>query len=261
MAENPYQPLPSGNAPTAIPADSGVPTDVGGTVSRAWALYMGDPVNLTLGVLGGTLLSAMPVIVASAMAYLAGHRPEHPQWQLYSAAASVLNLFWSPLIVAGLTRFLLTAARGEEPQFYQLFSEGQRYGAFLGYTLVMSGPATLIAATAGVLNAAGFLGYSLVFSVTQMGIGLILWIACALGPITAQYYIVDRGLGAIEALKASWNEAEPMRGHTFVVSLAMTVISAAGVLACGVGVCASVPTAMVMVAILYLQLRARQPSS
>ena len=65
------------------------------------------------------------------------------------------------------------------------------------------------------------------------------------------YFIVDEGLGPIEAIKASGNATDGAKLHLWLFGLLMGLINIAGALALFVGLFATIPTSMVAYAYVY----------
>ena len=258
MAENPYAPLPGASTPPPPRGEGDVPSDVAGAVGHAWRMYWNDPVTLTIGVLLAGVLQAVPVVIVLAILFAGGSLdPEDPRLNQYVTVATVLGLFWSPLFTGGLSRFVLTAARGESAQVYQIFGEVAQYPRFLVWTLVAGGPGILMSIAVTGTAALGQAEVSAILGILASVVNFGVWIVMALGPITGQYHVIDRELPAVDAIIASWKEAEGARAHALVMTIAMTLVTFLGALACGVGACASAPIGMIIAATLYLQIRGR----
>lgn len=68
------------------------------------------------------------------------------------------------------------------------------------------------------------------------------------------YFIVDKGLGPIESLKRSSAITAGAKWNLFLFGLLLLLINIAGVLICGIGLFATIPTSMVAVASVYRKL-------
>ena len=77
--------------------------------------------------------------------------------------------------------------------------------------------------------------------------GVIVAILLAFAP----YYVLERNLGATEALSASYNLIKANFGSVFDLLLVAFVIQIAGAIACGVGLLVTGPVASIMVAFAY----------
>jgi len=73
------------------------------------------------------------------------------------------------------------------------------------------------------------------------------------------YFVVDRGLGPINALKASSRTTMDVKGTLFLFGILCSLINLLGVLCFGIGIFATFPTIMVAMALVYRQLSAQTP--
>ena len=128
----------------------------------------------------------------------------------------------------------LAAARGETPQFATLFSGGARFLPFFGLTLL------------------SYLAY---------GIGFLLLVVPAIilvcGLWAASFFLVDANLGVVDSFKASWEVTKGQRGAYFVFAIVGGLLQAAGILACCVGILATLPIFFVAQAIVFLRMTGR----
>jgi uncharacterized membrane protein len=80
------------------------------------------------------------------------------------------------------------------------------------------------------------------------------------GWIAYSAFIVDKGMGGTEALKASWHATTPHRTNIIVYALLSGLVGLAGALACCIGaLLVSFPVLMIGNAYLYLKLIGEQP--
>jgi hypothetical protein len=146
----------------------------------------------------------------------------------YAILGSFVGQFVQAFFETGIIRVSLMALRGQQVEFGTLFSGFDRYLPML--------VARLLCTLAIMLG-------SLFFIVP----GIILMCVLSL----TGYFIVDRNMGAIEAMKAS---AEATRGHRisiFVFGLAWLGITIAGACACGFGMFASLGILNIALALIY----------
>lgn len=115
----------------------------------------------------------------------------------------LLILLLTPVFIARLMRMAMTAVRGGTPAIGDIFRGEMRYGSMLALSLLQG---TLI-----------FLGY-LLFVVP----GVIL----ALGLYFSAFLVVDQRMGAVDAMKASWQLTNGKKGQVFVVMLVFGLVSA-----------------------------------
>jgi len=149
----------------------------------------------------------------------------------------LISLVAQAYVMAGMVQFALRVVRGERPEFGTVFSGGRYFVPMLGGTLLYS-----LGVTAGAM-----------FCVVP---GLFLagcWVAYSA-------FIVDKNMGPIAALSASWQATTPYRTNALVYILLTVVVFIAGALACGIGMLlVSFPVIMISNAYIYLKLIGEQP--
>jgi hypothetical protein len=150
---------------------------------------------------------------------------------------SVVSVVVQAYVLGGVVQFALRVARGEKPEFGVVFSGGRFFAPMAGATLL----------------------YSL-----GVGLGFLACIVPCLfllaGWIAYSAFIVDKGLGAVDSLKASWQATTPYRTNIIIYVLLSILVGLAGVLACCVGaLLVSFPVLMIGNAYLYLKLIGEQP--
>jgi hypothetical protein len=151
-----------------------------------------------------------------------------------AAAALVIGLAY---MMGGMTQFALRVARGERPEFGVVFSGGRFFAPMLAATF-LSG----IAINIGTV-------LCLVPGLFLMGC----WVAYSA-------FIVDKGMGGVAALSASWQATAPYRVNALVYALLVWLISLGGTLACCIGgLLISTPVIMISNAYIYLKLTGEQP--
>jgi uncharacterized membrane protein len=99
-----------------------------------------------------------------------------------------------------------------------------------------------------------FIGASIVYSLIVFGGTLLLIVPGVIWAIKFSlfpYFIVDKGMGPIEAIKASGNATTDEKMHLFLFGLALGGINIAGALVFIVGLFATIPTSMVAYAYVY----------
>ncbi len=200
-----------------------VPIVVAGFVSALPSIILG-------GVRGG-VVGALPASGAADQMVIA----------LINFGGSVVSYFVSVVIQAfilgGIVQFALRVARGEKPDFGVVFSGGRFFAPMLGGTILYS------------------LGVAFGFAACIVP-GLFLfasWVAYSA-------FIVDKGMGGTEALKASWHATTPHRTNVMVYALLSILVGFVGLLACCVGaLLVSFPVLMIGNAYVYLKLIGEQP--
>lgn len=174
-----------------------------------------------------SLVSAFPVAMV-ALQLVEPNSAEY--WGLYlltTVAAQIVGFFFQ----VGYIRIVVAAARGQTPQFMDIFSGFDRFFAIIAIALVTILPETLGLVLLIVPGVIIFLGFSL-----------------------ATFYCVDQRLGPIASLRESWRA---MRGHklaTFVFLCVAFLIYMASFVVCCVGSFASFGLLYVAWAIIYIRL-------
>ena len=194
-----------------------------GLVSSLPSVVLGTARGLTVGV-----LTASGSVDPTVLALVNGGG---------SLLSSVVSVVSQAYILGGVVQFCLRVARGEKPEFGVVFSGGRYFASMVGASLLYT--------------------FGVVFGVMACIIpGLILCV----GWIVYSAFVVDKGLGSVDALKASWQATKPYRINIFVFLLLSFLVGLAGVLACCVGaLLVSYPVLMIGNAYLYLKLTGEQP--
>jgi uncharacterized membrane protein len=160
---------------------------------------------------------------------------------ILNLVGSVLNIVISTVVQAyvmgGIVLFALNVARGQKPEFGVVFSGGKVFPSVCGATLLY--------------NFAVGIGFA--FCIVP---GLFL----AAGWVAYLAFIVDKGQGAVDGLKSSWQATAPYRMNLVIYVLLSFLIFIAGFLACGIGaLLVSLPVVMIGNAYIYLKLVGEQP--
>jgi hypothetical protein len=137
----------------------------------------------------------------------------------------------SAFLTAGLLKIHLSVARGQAPNFADLFGGGPRFLAMLGAQLLVM--------------LAVFVGF-----ICLIVPGIYLSLALS----QTRYFVVDRGMNPIEAMKASMEATKGQKGDLFVYGLLAFLVVCAGLLACCVGVIVAAPVVQIGFAIIYTRL-------
>ncbi|MCR4305800.1 MAG: hypothetical protein NUV73_01820 [Candidatus Daviesbacteria bacterium] len=102
-----------------------------------------------------------------------------------------------------------------------------------------------------------FIG-TILYSLIILGGSILLIIPGIIFGIRFQYYtyfIVDKGLGPIEALKQSWGVTRGRVWNLFIFGVLLTLLNIAGALLLGIGLLFTVPTSMVAMAYVFKKLQ------
>ena len=86
------------------------------------------------------------------------------------------------------------------------------------------------------------------------GMALIVMIpimVLAIGWSMSSFIVVDKNIGGLEALKASWRLTSGYKGHIFLAMIVVSILNFLGILACCIGVIASNAVGMGVMASIY----------
>lgn len=184
-------------------------------------------------------------------------------------AVQLLSFAVSCVWTLGITRITANAVDGEEPQFSMIGEVMPRFWSMVVLMLLMFAivlvPIIVIFVVAVILGfgVEAFAGLTSTDPVVMMealqSLGLlylIVLIPCIYIGIRfcfVNYLLVDRGMGAVDALKASWTATSPIQGKIFVFLVLSFLITIAGLLCFIVGVFVSMIILMYAQAALYRQ--------
>ncbi|MBI2396082.1 MAG: hypothetical protein HYV09_41345 [Deltaproteobacteria bacterium] len=237
MAYNPYgAPAAQGPSAFAPPPQTGAPQpwEASEVIGRAWEIVKVHWVPLVFGMMIGTAAASAPQQVSNfyrGVQHRGQFDLEDPVLIALTAGGALFGWVLQAFFQAGFTKMFITAARGGAPEFAQLFSGGPRFLAMLGGMLLHS---ILV-----------ILGFALL---------VVPGVILALGLTLYPYYIVERGLGPVEALKASWDATMGHKGKLFVLGLYSLGVALVGLLACCVGMLPAMAVISVAQAVVYVRL-------
>ncbi len=180
---------------------------------------------------GAIVFGAKPASLGSITAadLDSGMHPAHGIGYYAGFGAAGLGLvLLATFFQVGLIRMSVQAARGERPRLLTLFSGARR---------------TLPLLATHVLYILGVLVGTCVF--------IIPGIVFALASPLAAFYVVDGGLGPVAALKRSWRATEGRYVDLFIVRLLVLAAVFLGALGGGIGLCVTLPIALVAYAGAY----------
>lgn len=240
MAYNPYG-APAAQGPIAPqvqgPPGTPQPWEAGEVVSRAWEIVKVHWVPLVFGTMIGSAAASAPQQIGSFYNMIA-HGPtadkypvDDPIWLGLAIGGGVIGWVLQAFFQAGFTKMYVTAARGGTPEFSHVFSGGPRFLPMLGAMFLQF----LVI----------FLGF--LFLIVP---GVIL----ALGLVLTPYYVVDRNMGPVEAMKASWAATMGEKGKLFMLGLYWFGITLLGMLACCIGILPAMAVIALTQAIVYCRL-------
>jgi hypothetical protein len=234
----PPQPGPTGRAPLRF--------EISEVISGAWEVFTRQWLPLCVAILIVSLIVAVPMVVlygVGMFVVLAGAGAASGSDPDLGAAVGIAmfgGMFMTmmlvmcllmPLFLGRLLRMALTAVRGGTPTVGDLFTGEMRYGSMLALMLLQ-----------GMLIGLGYM----LFIVP----GVIL----ALGLYFSAYLVIDQRMGAVEAMKASWQLTTGRKGEVFVVMLVFGLLSAVCGLIPLVGHFIGYSLMMLGVSIVYLRL-------
>jgi uncharacterized membrane protein len=167
---------------------------------------------------------------------------------------TVVGIFFVlPALTWGGIKFLLEVHDGRG-DFSTIFEGFKDYWSRTGSILLL-----------GVLFTVPLIpGYGIMFagvatdSVAPMLIGelliIVLVFTIMLRMYFAIFFIVDQGMPAVDAVKASWEVTRHQKLNTFLLMLVSQIIGSLGMLACGFGLLVTAPMSYLMFASAYRQL-------
>jgi uncharacterized membrane protein len=201
----PATPGPTGQMPLRF--------EIGEVLSGAWEVFTRQWLPLCVGMLLVGLFVAVPVFalyMVTVGAFMVATVGDAPEATIVLAAGAAMfgmtlaMMLLIPLFMGRLLRMTLTAVRGSTPAVGDLFKGEMRYGSMLALMLLQ----TMV------------IGLGYLFFVVP---GVIL----ALGLHFSAFLVIDRRMGAVDAMKASWQLTSGRKGQVFGVVLVFGLISAA----------------------------------
>ncbi len=215
MYQNPYAaPQPPDPYRTSTPVrGEPQPWDPSDALRVAWELFKGNWGPLVGAVVIMTFLGALPGQVPNVLAQTGAIDAQ--QMIFVSIPFSIVGWLVQEFFAAGLTRTVLDAGRTGTVQFSQLFSAGGngRFLSFLALAFLKSFAIAL-----------GFVLFIVPGAILALGLSL------------SSYYVIDQGLGPIEAMKASWEATTGHKGQILVYFLLGILVALGGMIACCVGI-------------------------
>ncbi|MGH7327666.1 MAG: hypothetical protein ACREJX_04890, partial [Polyangiaceae bacterium] len=235
MNYNPYA------APQAAPPMMGAPPpqqggaqpwDIGEVISLAF-----DQFKRCWGVLVGAFI--VYVIIAAIPGGIVGGLQgagviDADSAPIANGVIQILSLFMSAFFQTGLIRLALSAARGQEPNFGDLFSGGGRFLAMLGGLLLIY--------------------IAFFFSLLLLVIPAFIVMP---GLALTTYFIADSNMGPISAMQASWNAMNGSKMKLFLFGLVAFLIAIVGLIACCIGIIPAGIVLQIAMAIIYVRLSGR----
>ena len=275
MAFNPYTPPTEVHSPAAganpqIPNGGPQAWEPGETMGRAWEVFKSQWATLVFA----PILAGIPANVVSQittkfafneqdmerLGRQMGNGGQPDFLKIFAGAIPVLviTVLLTVLIQAffqvGLIRIVLQAARGQFCQFGELLKGGPSFLSMLGVMFLKSVITLALPLTAlGIAFGAGGVE-ALPVAMVVISVLMIPVIVISLGLSMAEFYVVDQGMGPVQALKASWSVTSGQKGKIFLLGLISVGVILLGYLACCIGVFAAMPTIQVANAMVYCAL-------
>jgi len=209
----PYANVPVTPGPTGrMPLD----WDISQVLSGAWNVFQRNWAPLCVGILIIGLIVAVPMMVvyfgvmivaiAGSEAASGGGDPDGAVMGLAMLGSvfvmMVLVFLITPLFTGRLLRMGLTAVRGGTPAIGDIFKGEMRYGSMLALVVLQ----TML------------IGIGYVFFIVP---GVIL----AIGTYFAAFLVMDQRMGAVDAMKASWQLTTGRKGAVFGVMMVFALVS------------------------------------
>jgi uncharacterized membrane protein len=219
--------------------------DISQVLSGAWNVFTRNWAPLSVGILIIGLILAVPmmlvyfgvvfVAIAGSEAAGAGDPDAGAVMGLAMVGAlfgmMILVFLLAPLFTGRLIRMALTAVRGGTPAIGDIFKGEMRYGSMLGLMFLQS----------------MLIGVGYMFFIVP---GVIL----AIGTYFASCLVVDQRMGAVDAMKASWQMTNGRKGAVFGFMMVFALVS----MGCGfipfVGHFIGYSLMLLGIAIVYLRL-------
>jgi len=208
----PVTPGPTGRIP--------LPWEITEVLSGAWNVFTRHWAPLCVGMLLVGLIVGGPIMVvyfvgmfasiAASEGAVAGSAadPDMAAAVALGLLGTVLGVMFlamllAPLFMARLMRMAMTAVRGGTPAIGDVFKGEMRYGSMLALAF-LQGLAIMV-------------GYMLL---------VVPGVILALGLYFSAFLVVDQRMGAVEAMKASWQLTSGRKGQVFVLMLVLGLVSA-----------------------------------
>jgi uncharacterized membrane protein len=207
------------------------PWEIGDVLGHAWNVFKPNWATLLFSYLLALFIGALPGQVPGILVQAGALDQQDAVYAILLLVFSLVGYVIGAFFQAGYIKIWLAAARGQTPQFGDLFSGGGRFfWVFL---------ANLLLGLA--------IGFGLILLIVP---GIIL--ACGLW--FTPYFVVDQNMGPIDALSASWKATDGNKGKIFLFALVAFLIILASELACCLPVLVALPVVGVAGATIYLRL-------
>ncbi|WP_437608995.1 hypothetical protein WMF20_49015 [Sorangium sp. So ce834] len=230
---------PPGGGPYGAPPGMGGPTSwgAGDAASFGWERVKRDPAVIIGAVAVVGLAAGFPNVIGGGIqAALASDAPA--VGSSIQVLMQLVGFVVGSYFAGGMSNLLLKVARGQPYAFNDILGGGRWFMSILGAQILTS-----LA-----------IGVGMVFLLVP---GILL----ALGLSMTNMCIVDKNLGAVDAMKESWRITTGHKGGIFVYALLVFALVVAGMLACCVGTLVAGPIAALGYAYIYLRLTGQPTAS
>jgi hypothetical protein len=236
MNYNPYAAPQAPGPQQPMPGQAGMPQpwELNEVLTQAWNAVKANWAVLIFAFLIATVAAAGPGQVPRGLTASGALEQNSIGFFGLSGGSTLFGIVVGAFFRVGLVRINLAAARGQTPNFADLFSGGALFLRMVGLQLLLT--------VAYMVGCAAFV------------VGMVF---VALAFCLADYYAVDADLGVIDAMKASYEATKGQWGSLFVFFLVIFGISLVGMLACCVGVLVAGAVGSVGMAIIYTRLSGR----
>lgn len=147
-------------------------------------------------------------------------------------------------LAVGAIRIMLDIVDGKSPKIDQLWSNGKYFKDGVIVVLAISGAMLLVDLLMVIGILLPLVGLvSLIVAIVTIYVALRLWFA--------MYYVVDKGMDGVSAIKASWEKTKGSVLVLFVLMLLLILLNFVGVLALIVGLLITIPLSFLSVTITY----------
>ncbi len=241
MNYNPYaapaQPPPPGGGFSAPTTGAPQPWEPGEVLGAAWSKFGPNWATLIFSMVLAGIIGTVPRVIPAILLSAGALEPHSDEFQIVNGIFALVGFMVQMLFQGGLIKIWLTAAKGGTPSFGDLFSAMGRFPSML---------ATMFLMLIGVY-------FGMIFLIVP---GVILGLGFGL----AQYFVVDKNMGPIDALGASWKATDGHKGKLFLLGLMAVGILIVGCIACYIGLFVALPLVSLAYAVVYLRLTGQDPT-
>ncbi|BCM91025.1 hypothetical protein IAD21_02889 [Abditibacteriota bacterium] len=176
---------------------------------------------------GAAIVSFVSQMLQRPFTPTPGSSPSMAFWAI-TFITQIIGFVVNTAIAAGLIKMAIAQVRTGVASFNEMFSVTN-----------IIGPILVAAILTGLVTYVGIL------------LCIVPGIIAALGLCMTQPLVVDQNMGAVDAMKRSWEIMKPHLGSTFVLFLVLGLLNCAGLIACCVGILVTYPICIVAIALVY----------